>query len=256
MTPAKLFDMTGKLALITGGGTGLGRQFALTLADAGAAVILAARRVEPLRAVAAEISGAGGEAHCLALDVTDHDAVQSAFEAIDRIGVVDVVVNNAGTAGPGSLLDMTEETWDRLLDVNVKGAWRVARAAVKVMIGHERRGSIVNVASALGLVVQKGTANYPASKAALLHLTKSMAVEWARYGVRVNALAPGYFRTDLSDGYLSSDRGTAMVQRMPMRRLGETAELSGALLLLASDASTYMTGSIISVDGGLALPTV
>ena len=256
MTPAKLFDMTGKLALITGGGTGLGRQFALTLADAGATVILAARRAEPLQATAAEILAAGGQAHCLALDVTDQDAVQSAFETIDRIGVVDVVVNNAGTAGPGSLLDVTEETWDRLVDVNVKGAWCVARAAVKKMIGHERRGSIVNIASALGLAVQKGTANYPASKAALLHLTKAMAVEWARYGVRVNALAPGYFKTDLSDGYLSSERGKAMVQRMPMRRLGDPVELSGALLLLASDASTYMTGSVISVDGGLAVPAI
>jgi len=256
MTPAKLFDMTGKLALITGGGTGLGRQFALTLADAGATVILAARRAEPLQATAAEILAAGGQANCLALAVTDQDAVQSAFETIDRIGVVDVVVNNAGTAGPGSLLDVTEETWDRLVDVNVKGAWCVARAAVKKMIGHERRGSIVNIASALGLAVQKGTANYPASKAALLHLTKAMAVEWARYGVRVNALAPGYFKTDLSDGYLSSERGKAMVQRMPMRRLGDPVELSGALLLLASDASTYMTGSVISVDGGLAVPAI
>jgi NAD(P)-dependent dehydrogenase (short-subunit alcohol dehydrogenase family) len=254
MTPAQLFDMKGKLVLITGGGTGLGRQFALTLADAGAAVILAARRAEPLQVTAAEIGAAGGQAHCVAIDVTDPGAVQAAFETIDGIGAVDVVVNNAGTAAPGSLLDLTEEAWDRLLDVNVKGAWCVARAAVKTMIARQRRGSIVNVASVLGSVVQKGTANYPASKAALLHLTKAMAVEWARYGVRVNALAPGYFKTDLSDGYVSSERGKAMVQRMPMRRLGDPVELSGALLLLASDASTYMTGAVINVDGGLAVP--
>lgn len=255
MTPAKLFDMTGKLALVTGGGTGLGRQFALTLAHAGAGVILAARRVEPLEATAAEVRAAGGEAHCIALDVVDAVAVQSAFEAIEKIGAIDVLVNNAGTAGPGTLLDMTEETWDRLFDVNVKGSWLVARSAVNQMEARGTRGSIINVASVLGFSVQKGTASYPASKAALLQLTRAMAVEWARYGVRVNALAPGYFRTDLSDGYLASDRGKTMVQRMPMRRLGDPVELSGALLLLASDASAYMTGSVITVDGGLSVPT-
>ena len=209
-----------------------------------------------MQATAAEISAAGGQVHCLALDVIDPDAVQSAFAAIDEIGALDVVVNNAGSAGPGSLLDMTDETWDRLLDVNVKGAWRIARGAAKQMIARKRQGSIVNVASVLGFVVQKGTANYPASKAALLHLTKTMAFEWARYGVRVNALAPGYFKTDLSDGYLSSERGKAMVQRMPMRRLGDPVELSGALLLLASGASAYMTGSVITVDGGLSVPAI
>lgn len=256
MTPAQLFDMTGKLVLVTGGGTGLGRQFALTLARAGATVILAARRVEPLQSTAVAVREAGGTAHCVMLDAADAASVQSAMTVISGIGPIDVVVNNAGTAGPGSLLDTAEDVWDRLMDVNVKGAWHVARAAVQQMIACGRGGSIVNVASALGLAVQKGTANYPASKAALLHLTRAMAVEWARYGVRVNALAPGYFRTDMSDRYVASDRGQAMVQRMPMRRLGDPSELSGALLLLASDASRYMTGAIISVDGGLAIPSI
>lgn len=256
MAPAQTFDMTGKLALVTGGGTGLGRQFAITLARAGATVILGARRVEPLQETATAIRERGGTAHCIALDVADAAAVHAAFKAIDDIGALDVIVNNAGSAVAGSLLDFTDEDWDRLMDVNVKGAWHVARAAVKQMIARGRGGAIINVASVLGSAVQKGTGNYPASKAALLHLTRTMAVEWARYGVRVNALAPGYFRTEMSDGYVSSEGGKAMMQRMPMRRLGEPTELDGALLLLASQASSYMTGSVIAVDGGLSLPMI
>jgi NAD(P)-dependent dehydrogenase (short-subunit alcohol dehydrogenase family) len=156
MKPAQLFDMTGKLALVTGGGTGLGRQFALTLAGAGASVILAARRAEPLRATADEVRASGAEAHCIAIDVADPASVQSAFEAIAGIGTPDVVVNNAGTAGGGTLLDVTDDLWDRLMDVNVKGAWHVARAAVQQMIARGRGGSIINVASVLGVAAQKG----------------------------------------------------------------------------------------------------
>lgn len=256
MTRAELFDMTGKLALVTGGGTGLGRQFALTLAQAGATVILAARRVEPLRETAAAVRQAGGVAHCVALDVVDSAAVKSAFDTIGDIGALDVVVNNAGAAAAGSLLDVSDEVWDRIMDVNVKGAWHVSRAAVQQMIARGRGGAIVNVASVLGVTAQKGTANYPASKAALLHLTRGMALEWARHGVRVNAIAPGYFLTEMSEGYLSSESGTAMVKRTPLRRLGDPADLDGALLLLTSNASRYMTGSVITVDGGLSLPTI
>jgi len=256
MTPAQMFDMSGKLALVTGGGTGLGRQFARTLAHAGAAVIIAGRRVEPLQETAAAIRDDGGTAHCVALDVTDTSAVESAFKVINDIGALDVVVNNAGAAVAAPLLELRDEAWDQIMDVNVKGAWHVARAAVEQMIARRRGGAIVNVASVLGFAVQKGTASYPASKAALLHLTRTMAVEWARYGVRVNALAPGYFRTEMSDGYVTSERGKAMVERMPMRRLGEPAELGGALLLLASNAGAYLTGSVITVDGGLSLPTI
>lgn len=254
MTPAELFDLRGKRALITGGGTGLGRQFAMTLAEAGAEVVLAARRAEPLEATASAIRSSGGVAHCVALDVTIADHVTNRFA--EKVGNIDVLVNNAGTAGPGSLLDMTEETWDRVLDVNVKGAWFVARAAAQQMIARKSGGSIINVASVLGLAVQKWTANYPASKAALLHLTRAMAHEWARYGIRANALVPGYFQTEMSTSFLESEQGQGMLKRMPMRRLGDPSELSGALLLLASDASKYMTGSTITVDGGLSLPAV
>jgi len=256
MEAGKLFDLSGKLALVTGAGSGLGKRFALTLARAGATLALAARRREPLEATASAIHAAGGAAHCVPLDVAAADSVESAFQALEPLGVVDIVVNNAGVAGVGSLLDTTEDTWNAVLEVNLKGPWLVARAAARRMISHSRRGSIINVASVLGSAVQKGTANYPASKAALLHLTRSMALEWARYGIRVNALAPGYFMTELSGGFLDSEAGRAMLKRMPFRRLGEPVELDGALLLLASDASSYMTGSVIAVDGGLSVPTI
>lgn len=254
VTPAELFDLRGKRALITGGGTGLGRQFAMTLAGAGAEVVLAARRAEPLESTAAAIAKSGGVVRCIALDITNADQVAYAFA--QQVGNIDVLVNNAGTAGPGSLLDMTEDTWDRVLDVNVKGAWLMARGAAQQIIARKSVGSIINVASVLGVSVQKWTANYPASKAALLHLTRAMAHEWARYGIRANALVPGYFQTEMSTSFLESEQGQGMLKRMPMRRLGDPSELSGALLLLASDASKYMTGSTVTVDGGLSLPVV
>jgi NAD(P)-dependent dehydrogenase (short-subunit alcohol dehydrogenase family) len=254
MTTACIFDLSGKRALVTGGGTGLGQRVAVTLARAGADVVLAARRREPLEATAAAIRALGREASCVNLDVTDSAQVATVFA--NEIGAVDVLVNNAGTAGPGSLLEMDEETWDRVLDVNVKGAWLVTRAVVRGMIERGSGGSIVNVASVLGIAVQKWTANYPASKAALLHLTRAMALDWARHGIRVNAVVPGYFATEMSAGYLDSEPGQAMLKRMPMRRLGDPAELDGALLLLASHASRYMTGSTITVDGGLSIPYV
>ena len=256
MTPAELFDMTGRTALVTGGGAGLGRQFSLTLAEAGATVVLAARRLAPLEEVAAAIRHAGGVAHCLVLDVADKNQVDAALTSIAGLGTIDVLVNNAGTAAGSSLLDMDEETWDQVLNVNLKGAWLVARAAAKRMIASGTQGSIINVSSVLGSAVQKGTANYPASKAALTHLTRCMAVEWARFGIRVNALAPGYFATDLSAAYLESAQGTAMLKRVPQRRLGSPDELCGALLLLASQASNYMTGAVVTVDGGLSLPVI
>ncbi len=256
MTIATLFDLSGKTALVTGGGTGLGRRFAQTLAKAGAAVALAGRRPEPLEQCAAAIRSAGGIAHCVPLDVSCARSVESAFQMLERIGSVDVLVNNAGIAGEGSLLELSEDTWDSVLDINLKGAWLVARATARQMIERGVAGAIINVASVLGSIVQKGTASYPAAKAALIHLTRQMALEWAKHGIRVNALAPGYFMSELSAGYLSSDGGKAMIKRTPMRRVGDPEELAGALLLLASGASSYMTGSVITVDGGLSIPTV
>lgn len=253
-TSSSLFDLSGRHALVTGGGTGLGRAFALALAGAGARVTLAARRSEPLESTAAAIRAAGGRADCAALDVTDPARVGALFASLDA--PVDVLVNNAGAAADSMLLDIEEAAWEQVMDVNLKGAWLVARAAARAMIDTGRGGSIINIASILGTAVQKGTQPYSAAKAALLHLTRGMALEWSRYGIRVNAIAPGYYHTDMAADFLDSDAGQRMVKRIPARRLGEPGELSGALLLLASDASSYMTGSVITVDGGLSLAVV
>jgi len=252
----KLFSLAGRMALVTGAGSGLGRRFAQTLALAGATVILSGRRREPLESCAEEIRSAGGVAHWVQLDVSSALSVDSAFEAIERIGSLDIVVNNAGIPGIGALLDLPEESWDSVLNINLKGAWLVARAAARRMIERGTPGSIINVASVLGSAVQKGTANYPAAKAALLHLTRQMALEWARHGIRVNAIAPGYFMSELSGGFLGTEGGKALVKRMPMRRVGEPRELDGVLLLLASGASSYMTGAVVGVDGGLSMASV
>jgi NAD(P)-dependent dehydrogenase (short-subunit alcohol dehydrogenase family) len=248
-----LFDLSGRAALVTGAGTGLGKRFAQTLALAGATVTLAGRRREPLESCAEEIRSAGGVAHCVQLDISSAESIAAAFA---RIGPVDVLVNNAGIAGAGALLDLPEESWDSVLDINLKGAWLVARAAARGMMERGGPGSIINVASVLGSTVQKGTGSYPAAKAALLHLTRQMALEWAKHGIRVNAIAPGYFMSELSAGYLATESGKAMIKRTPMRRVGDPAELEGVLLLLASGASSYMTGSVITVDGGLSVPSV
>jgi NAD(P)-dependent dehydrogenase (short-subunit alcohol dehydrogenase family) len=253
---ATLFGLNGKTALITGGGTGLGRQFAMTLSQAGARVILSARRVERLEETAGWIREHGGEAHCIPMDVSHAATVDAAIARAAAIAPLDILVNNAGVAAEPMLLDLDESEWDSVLDANLKGAWLVARAVAREMVEKSTPGSIVNIASVLGSAVQKGTGAYAASKAGLLHLTRAMAVEWARHGIRVNAIAPGYYRTDMAEGFLESEAGARMIKRIPRRRLGNPEELAGALLLLASDASSYMTGSVVTVDGGLSLAVV
>ena len=253
---ATLFGLNGKTALITGGGTGLGRQFAMTLSQAGARVILSARRVERLEETAGWIREHGGEAHCIPMDVSHAATVDAAIAQAAAIAPLDILVNNAGVAAEPMLLDLDESEWDSVLDANLKGAWLVARAVAREMVEKNTPGSIVNIASVLGSAVQKGTGAYAASKAGLLHLTRAMAVEWARHGIRVNAIAPGYYRTDMAEGFLESEAGARMIKRIPRRRLGNPEELAGALLLLASDASSYMTGSVVTVDGGLSLAVV
>lgn len=249
-----LFDLTGKTALVTGGGTGLGRHFATELARAGARVVLCARRVEKIQACAEEINSGGGIAEYYPMDVTDVESVKAALKEASRSGVVSIVVNNAGINSETMMLDTTEEEWDGVMATNLKGAWLVAREAVALMSEAGSGGSIINIASILGMAAQKGTGPYSASKAALLHLTRNMALEWAKYGVRANAIAPGYFTSDMADSFLASDLGAAMLKRIPQRRLGDHKDLSGPILLLASDASAYMTGTVITVDGGHSMP--
>jgi NAD(P)-dependent dehydrogenase (short-subunit alcohol dehydrogenase family) len=250
------FDMAGETVLITGGGTGLGKQFASVLAAAGARVILCARRVDKLEETVSHIREHGGDAHAIPMDVTDGDSVAAGFKQCLDISPVTVLVNNAGLAGESMLLSMPEEEWDSVVNTNLKGAWLVARAAAQQMIDHDRSGSIINIASVLGSSVQKGTAAYAAAKSGVVHLTRAMALEWARYGIRANAIAPGYYRTDMAEGYLDSPIGAQLLKRIPQRRLGAPAEMDGAILMLASKASTYMTGSVVTVDGGLGLSIV
>jgi NAD(P)-dependent dehydrogenase (short-subunit alcohol dehydrogenase family) len=254
--PQSVFDMSGRRVLITGGGSGLGQRFAHTLAAAGATVILAARRADRLEQTAASIRAAGGSAHCVTMDVASAASVAQGFAAIAATGPLDVLVNNAGAAADKSLLETSEDEWDLLMDANLKGAWLVARAAAGTMIANGTGGAIVNIASILGSAVQKRTGPYSAAKAGLLHLTRAMALEWARHGIRVNAIAPGYYRTDMAADFLDSAAGQQLRKRIPQRRLGNPEELDGAILLLASGASSYMTGSVITVDGGLSLAIV
>ena len=253
MTPD--FNLDGKTVLITGASGGLGRYFAGVLAAAGARVAVCARRLDKVMETVAgleALSGSrGGKTIGVEMDVTDAASVAQAFEAIEeQAGTVTVVVNNAGVAGGKAALELTEDDWDRILDTNLKGAWTVAQEAAKRMAAAETGGVIVNIASVLGLRVGKGVLPYAVSKAGLVQMTKALALELAPQNIRVNALAPGFVETDLNREYLASEHGQKQLKRIPFRRPGTMEELSGPLLLLCSDASAYMTGAILAVDGG------
>ncbi len=244
-------SLAGKVALVTGASSGLGRHFAGVLAQAGATVVLAARRVDRLDDRVAEIRATGAAAHAVALDVTDPASVVAAFDAIAATaGMPDILVNNAGIAETKAALDITPAEWSRVIDTNLTGCFTVAAEAARRMKQGGGGGSIVNIASILGLRVGGMVAPYCASKAGLIQLTKALALEWARDGIRVNALAPGYVETDLNRAFFASDAGQKMLKRIPQRRLGQVSDLDGPLLLLCSDASAYMTGTVIAVDGG------
>ncbi len=253
MTAANIFDLSGHLAVITGGGTGLGKRFAKVLSEAGASVVLCARRTDKLQETAAEINQAGGRALCVPMDVTDAAQVAAGFDAAQAFGQISILVNNAGVAGQSMLLDMHETEWDTVLDTNLKGAWLVAREAARRMIAAGTSGSIINIASILGYTAQKGTGPYAASKAGLIQMTRVMALEWAKYKIRANVIAPGYFATDMAEDFLTSETAKNMIKRIPQRRLRCPDQLDGTILLLASDASEYMTGTTITVDGGHSL---
>lgn len=246
------FSLIGKTVLVTGASSGIGAHLARVASGAGARVVLGARRVERLQQLAEEIRQTGGEAMAVALDVTDRDSVEAAFDAAQAaFGVVDVVLNNAGIGNGQRVLEISEADWRAMLSTNLDGVWRVAQCAAQRLAKAQRPGSIVNIASMLGLRVGTGYSHYCAAKAGVVQLSKSLALELARYQIRVNAIAPGYFKTEMNDEYFDSEKGQAYIRdTVPMRRLGSLQELEGPFLLLASEAGAFMTGAVLAVDGG------
>ena len=254
------FDLQGRTALVTGAFSGLGLHFAQVLARHGAKVALAGRRIELGRQVAAAIAkevGRPADVRAFALDVTDVASVDDCLAQVTaELGAPRIVVNNAGTVARAPSLEMRDEDWNAVVDVNLSGVFRVAQASGRAMVKAGAGGSIINIASILGLRVRTQVAPYAATKAAVVQLTKALALEWAEHGIRVNAIAPGYFETDINRDMLRSEVGRAIIARVPQKRTGELAELDGPLLLLASDASSYMTGTVIPVDGGHLVSTL
>ena len=245
-----LFSLNGKCALITGASGSFGRHFAMVLARAGAAVALTARRLDELKTIAAEINAVGGKAAAFTLDVTDPTSIDDAFTIAEkRLGPITLLVNNAGINVTRSLLEYDECAWDKVMDTNLKGAWLVAQKAARQM-EKARGGNIINVASILGLRVIGSVPAYSVSKAGLIHLTKAMALELSPQGIRVNTLAPGYIETDLNREFFASKAGRSLIERIPQQRLGQLEDLDGSFLFLASEASRYMTGTVVTVDGG------
>ena len=251
MNAAEMFDLKGRVALVTGASSGLGQQFARALADNGAAVALVARRVERLDAFRAELEKSGAKALAIAADVTDRGAMLRAFDAAEKaFGTVTILVNNAGIAHGGRATEMPPEEWRRVLATNLDAVFAWAQEGARRMLAEKKQGAIVNIASVLGLMVAKGAVAYATAKAGVVQLTKALAVELAFRGVRVNAIAPGWFVTEMNDTYLNSEKGTALKREIPMGRFGNKGDLDGALLLLVSDAGAYMTGATLVVDGG------
>lgn len=247
------YDLTGKMALVSGASGGLGAHFSDVLARCGAKVVLAARRLEQLEAQAARIGAMGGACSTVALDVTRPDSIAALAPLLEE---VDILVNNAGIVRESMALEHAEADWDAVMDTNLKGMFLLAQAGAKAMRGGGRGGSIINIASVLGQRQAAGVVSYAVSKAGVIQLTKLLALEWARYGIRVNALAPGYLATEINSDFWNSEGGKALIKRIPQRRLGQLEDLDGPLLLLASDASAYMTGSVIAIDGGHAVSTL
>ena len=248
-------ELTGKVAIVTGAGRGLGREIATALGEAGASVVVASRTRGELDRFVAEAEAAGRQALAVPTDVTDESAVEAMVQAaVDRFGRIDIVVNNSGIVDTAPLLEQSPETWDRVVSTNLRGTYLVTRAAGRLLTA-QGSGKIVNIASNFALMGVANHAAYSASKAAVIAFTKAMAIEWARYGVQVNAIAPGYFMTELNAEMRADDEMTARVVRaIPARRMGAPEEITPWITILAGNASDYMTGAVVVLDGGQSVP--
>lgn len=244
--------LSGRRVLITGASSGIGAHFARLCAQCGAKVAIAARRVERLESLVSELKDLGAaDALAVALDVTEETSVEAcASEVFATFGGLDVLVNNAGNARDGISLDQSTDDFDAVMNVNLRGVWLMAMAVGRHWRDSGTGGSIINIASVLGFRVSTGVAPYAISKAGVVQMTKALALELTRYNIRVNALAPGYFQTEINEGFLDSPFGQATIKRHPMRRIGQLDELNAPLLLLATEAGSYMNGAVIPVDGG------
>ena len=255
-------DLSGRVAFITGASSGLGAQFARTLAQAGAAVVLASRRVERLKDLRARIEADGGDAHVVELDVTDHDSIKSAVaHAETEVGSIDILVNNSGVSTTQRIQDVTEADFDFTFDTNVKGAFFVAQEVGKRMLARARGaapgtytgGRIVNIASAAGLRALPQISVYAMSKAAVIHMTRAMALEWGRFGINVNALCPGYIDTEINHHHWQTEQGQKLVQMLPRKRVGQVQDLDAVLVMLCADQSHFINGSVIAADDGTSI---
>ncbi len=243
------FSLEGQVALVTGASSGLGEHFAYVLAEAGARVVVTARRTDRINHLVEQIKAKGWQAVAVPIDVTDAKSVADCFEhATQAFGVPDIVVNNAGVTVTKAAIDQTVQDWNQVIDTNLKGCWLVATEAARRLISAQKSGSIINIASILGERVAASVGPYAISKAGVIQATKVMALEWARHNIRVNALLPGYIRTELNSEFLDSPLGVKLQQKIPSRQFGNVQDLSGPLLLLASDAGSAMSGSTLEVD--------
>ena len=255
-------DVNGKSALVTGASSGLGAQFARSLAKAGARVLIAARRMDRLEELARELRAQGAEVHCLSMDVLSLESIQQAVaQGIDLHGQIDILVNNSGVSTTGRLLDVTEEEYQYVFDTNTKGAFFVAQTVAKAMIQRAKNASdlgleqpaqkIINIASIAGVKALSQIGTYSMSKAAVIRMTQAMALEWGRYGINTNAICPGYIETEINASYWETPGGQKLIEKLPRKRVGDAKDLEGLLLLLASDQSRFINGAVISADDGL-----
>jgi len=255
-------DLSGRVAFITGASSGLGAQFARTLARAGAGVVLASRRIEKLKELRARIEGEGGDAHVIELDVTDHDSIKSAVaHAETEMGSIDILVNNSGVSTTQRLQDVTPEDYDFIFDTNVKGAFFVAQEVGKRMLARSRGaapgsftgGRIINIASMAGLKVLPQIGAYCMSKAAVVQMTRAMAMEWGKFGINTNAICPGYIDTEINHHHWDTEQGKKLIAMLPRKRVGSPQDLDALLVMLASDQSHFINGAVIAADDGFAV---